>query len=143
MVDDAAASQRRAANRLTTVKLALQVLERNTELSEAQRHVVRMASDATNGLVSELTEQWRAQQDAVDRPPSSRDEPTAMRRLTDAPTPIHRAQSRRRLPPRPTKGAALLIAVALLVLALLGPALLLGLVAVLLFVAAVAWVVRR
>lgn len=150
MADDADASRRRAANRLTTIKLALQMLERNTDLSTVQRHVVDLASDATDGLVRELTEQRptgmrdTAEPRIADAAPmSGHAAPAALRGSTGALAPILRAAGRRRRPPRPTKAAAILIAAAMLVLALIGPALLLGLVGVLLFVAAAAWVIRR
>ena len=43
------------------MKLALQLLERRTELSEQQRAVVRAALGAADGLTADLAERWRAE----------------------------------------------------------------------------------
>lgn len=57
MRDTLAPRDRRLANRLTTIKLALQMLDRKTELSAYQRDLVRSALEATDGLTVELLEQ--------------------------------------------------------------------------------------
>ena len=139
MGDDLEA-RRRIANRLTTLKLALQSLERKTELSQVQGRLVRAAAEALDALVGELLGEWRA----------GRTSPAA-------PAPLRRAERAgprdgwavlRRVSVRGhAAAAALLLAAALLVLIVLG-ALLLQLlwpvlaVGVVMFVA-LAWLSRR
>ena len=61
MSEDRVARQRRALNRLTVLTLALQMLERKTELSDRQRELARMALGGADGLTTDLLEQWRAE----------------------------------------------------------------------------------
>ena len=68
MGEDRVAWQRRALNRLTVLKLALQLLERKTELTDRQRDLQRMAIGAAVELTTDLLEQWQAERDlAADR----------------------------------------------------------------------------
>ena len=68
MGEDWVGRQRRSLNRLTVLKLGLQLLERKTELSDRQRDLVRKALGAADGLTTDLLDQWRAERDlAADR----------------------------------------------------------------------------
>ena len=63
MGEDRAVLRRRALNRLTVMKLALQMLERQTEVSDRQRELVRTALGAADGLTADLLGQWWAERD--------------------------------------------------------------------------------
>ena len=65
MGEDWVARQRRSLNRLTVLKLGLQLLERKTELSDRQRDLVRKTLGAAEGLTTDLLDQWRAERDLV------------------------------------------------------------------------------
>ena len=68
MGEDRVARQRRALNRLTVLRLALQLLERKTELSDRQRDLVQMAIGAADELTTDLLDQWQTERDpAADR----------------------------------------------------------------------------
>ena len=54
MRDKLTARDRRLANRLTTLTLALQMLDRKTELSAHQRGLVRAAHEAADDVTAEL-----------------------------------------------------------------------------------------
>ena len=62
---------RRLANRLTTIRLALQMLDRKTELSAHQRGLVRAALEAADGLTAELLEGRAARDGTGDVTPPS------------------------------------------------------------------------
>jgi hypothetical protein len=49
-----ASEERQLCNRLTAVKLALQILERKTPLSDPQRRLVQRALDGLDGLATTL-----------------------------------------------------------------------------------------
>ena len=53
--------ERRLLNRVTVIKLAIQLLDRRTGLSEPQRGLVRAALAAADGLTADLVERWRAE----------------------------------------------------------------------------------
>ena len=140
MGDDPEA-RRRVTNRLTTLKLALQMLERKTELSDVQRGIVRAAAEALDGLIGELLGQWRTGRNGAAE--------TAPRRHAARAGPRGaRAVLRRASVPGLAATAALLIAAVLLALIVLGamvvlqllwPVLLVGVVTF----AVVTWLIRR
>ena len=139
MGDDPEA-RRRIANRLTTLKLALQILERKTNLSDVQRRLVRAATEALDGLIGELLDQWRAGRDGAAQTPPPRGAGRVGPR-------DGRAVLRRVSVPGPA-AAALLIAAVLLALIVLGAMMLLQLLWPVLLVGAVAfgvvaWLSRR
>ena len=139
MGDDPEA-RRRIANRLTTLKLALQSLERKTELSQVQRRLVRAAAEALDGLIDELLGEWRAGRISAAAPAPLRRTERAGRRdgwavLRRVSVPGHAAAA-------VLLAAALLVLIvvgALLVLHLLWPVLLVGVVTF----AVVTWLIRR
>ena len=139
MGDDPEA-RRRIANRLTTLRLALQMLERKTELSQVQRRLVRAAAEALDGLIDELLGEWRAGR-------TSAAAPAPLRRAEHAGRRDEWAVLRRVSVPGHAGATVLLLAAALLMLIVLG-ALLLQLlwpvlaVGVVVFVA-LAWLSRR
>ena len=57
MRDKLAPRDRRVANRLTTIVLALQMLDRKTELSTDQPGLVTVALEAADALTTELLQQ--------------------------------------------------------------------------------------
>ncbi len=61
MADTRGESERRQFNRLAAVKLAIQILDRKTELSPFQQRLVGIALTAVDGLADELMERWRAE----------------------------------------------------------------------------------
>jgi hypothetical protein len=118
MRQDPARGEQRLWNRVTTIKLALQMLDRQTELSPFQRALVRTANEAVDGLVGELLERRRIESGAT-------------RRATGV------------LRSRPAAAAAALMGLVLFVLILVGSALLAQLLWVVLLVGVVAWLSRR
>ena len=142
-MDDDSTARRRALNRLTTIKLAVQMLERKTELSDVQRRFARTADEAVDGLIRELLGQPRAEGDgAAGRPGPGRGEQAAL----DRPRGAERSGGRTATPRptvRPPVAVALLMGVVLAALILLGAALLLQVLWVVLLVGAVVWLNRR
>jgi hypothetical protein len=131
MREDPTRGERRLWNRVTTIKLALQMLDRRTDLLPFQRALVRTASEALDGLVGELVERRRIETDAA-RPSRS------MRREARwAPTAAGVLRS------RPAAAAAALMGLVLLVLIVVGSALLAQILWVVLLVGVVAWLSRR
>ena len=61
MAEDRAVWEHRVCTRLTAVKLAAQMLDRDRELSDRQRHLVRTAIRAVDDLVADLLERWQAE----------------------------------------------------------------------------------
>jgi hypothetical protein len=133
--DDPALGERRLWNRLTTIKLAIQMLDRKTELSAFQRGLVRTADEAIDGLIGELLERRRAQRGGDERP--------ALRRGRAAGGPNGRAAGRRGLALGPAAAVALFTAVVLLFLLTMGAALLVPLLLGSLVGLLVAWLSRR
>ena len=71
--------ERRVFNRVTVIKLAVQLLERRTDLSEQQRDLTRTAIEATDALIGDLVERWQAEPPRLGRehaPASSVAEPS-------------------------------------------------------------------
>lgn len=138
--DDAAEARRRAANRLTVIKLTLHVLERRTELSADQRRLVQTASEATNGLQAELAEHWQPERyRRADRPVTM---PSSTRQVSGTQPRATRIRAGRGLTARLASAAAAVVA-ALAVLAVLGPLLLGVLLVGVVLVAVAAWLFRR
>ena len=81
MAEHSTARERRLLNRVTVIKLALQLLDRRTELSEQQRGLVRAALAAADGLTADLVEGWRAERapaaEERGRSPATREAPDA------------------------------------------------------------------
>jgi signal transduction histidine kinase len=48
----------RLLTRLTTAKLAIQLLERRSDLSPEQRRLVRLAIEAVDGLSADIRDHW-------------------------------------------------------------------------------------
>ena len=73
--------ERRLLNRVTVIKLAIQLLDRRTELSEQQRGLVRAALGAADGLTADLVQEWRAERAPAagegGRSPAARETPDA------------------------------------------------------------------
>ena len=61
MREDRAEWQRRVSNRVTVIKLAIQLLERRADLPPQQRGLVRTAVQASDALIADLVEQWEAE----------------------------------------------------------------------------------
>ena len=57
MAGSGAELERRLCNRLTCIRLALQILDRRTELSDYQHRLSRTAIDAADSLTADLLEQ--------------------------------------------------------------------------------------
>ena len=53
--------ERRLLNRLTVIKLAIQILSQKTELTPYQLALARTAIEAADDLTTDLLGQWRAQ----------------------------------------------------------------------------------
>jgi hypothetical protein len=58
MGEERAEQERRAFNRLAAIKLALQILDRRTPLSPAQRALVGTAIDAVDDLAEHLVRRY-------------------------------------------------------------------------------------
>jgi hypothetical protein len=135
-------SGRRVFNRLTSVKLALQMLERMTELSAFQRRLVETAIEAIDALVVELLTGVQGRR-TWERSPARRRETSALGRIWTGLT-ARRLPIRPRFLLRPVAGAAAaLVAGALFVFIVVGAALLVQVLLVLGLVAAVGWLIRR
>jgi hypothetical protein len=63
--------ERRVLNRLTTIKLALQILDRTTALSDRQRALAWAALDATDGLMADLVEHWQTERGGAPPAPTA------------------------------------------------------------------------
>ena len=61
MAEHSTERERRLLNRVTVIKLAIQLLERRTELSEQQRGLVCAALRAADGLTADVVQEWRAE----------------------------------------------------------------------------------
>jgi hypothetical protein len=143
MGNELTAFQLRVLNRLTTLKLAIQMLDRKTELSTVQRGLVRTASAAVDGLIGDLLAHWRVERGGVADPdPVQHGDPAASRRMWRAAAPAERAPLRWRFGLGPAAAIALCIGTVLLFV-LFGAALLLPLLSLFLLVGVVAWLSRR
>src|SRR3712207_1286335 len=91
MGQELTAFQFRVLNHLTTLKLAIQMLDRKTELSAFQRGLVRTASAALDGLIGELLAHWRVERGgAADPVPLQHSGPARSRRVPTAEEPAKR-----------------------------------------------------
>ena len=141
-MDDAAA-RHRALNHLTTIKLAVQILERKTEPSDFQRRLARRADEATDDLIRELMAAPSIQEHTAVAPPDPGPrEPT---RLRSSAAVEHRIapSSRPRPTFRPPLAVAVLMAIVLAALIFVGAAMLVQVLLVVLLVGAVVWLSRR
>lgn len=145
MRENLAPLERRMWNRLTVIKLALQMLERTTPLSSDQRRLVRAALEAIDGLIGELLDQRRAERVGamVGRPAVGDAEPATLRRARGDGALGAAVERRWRFAPQPAAAVAMLAGVVLLVLVVVGAGVLLPLLSVLLLVGTVVWLLRR
>ena len=143
MGNELTAFELRVLNRLTTLKLAIQMLDRKTELSAFQRGLVRTASAAVDGLIGELLAHWRVERGGATDPLAVQDsDPAALRRMRGAEEPAKRTALGWGFGLGPAAAIALCIGTVLLVV-LFGAALLLPLLSLFLLVGVVAWLSLR
>ena len=143
MGDDSKEPQHRRLNYLTVIKLALQMLERKTELSEQQRGLARAALEATDGLAADLLQARRAERGSAAAGRDLMSEPATARRMWTTQEPGGWPVLRRGFRLRPAGAVGLLVGMTLLLFILLGAAVLLQLFWLLLLLGTVAWLSRR
>ena len=131
-------AERRIVNHLTVAKLAVQMLDRKTELTAEQQGLVRAASEAIDRLAADLASRREAEHSGA----RARQELAAGRQLLGAGNSNGRAAPRRGFAVGPA-AVALVFGAILLLLVVVGAGLLLPILLVLLLVGAVAWLVRR